>query len=195
MKTKIIRVSDKGSTLQPNLPDYEKEYKKFSYINYYSEIAFFKNRRLNAAYNSIDKHLLTWRKNKIALYWEGEDGSTKKFTFYEIALYSNKFANVLKKYGIKRGDRVFIFLPRVPELFISFLAIMKIGAIAGTLFSAFQSQALKDRLGNSDAKILITNCELKKRVDQVKKHYLIWKRQLPSKKIFGRKSLKLKKIL
>ena len=68
-----------------------------------------------------------------------------------------------------RGERVFIFLPRVPELFISFLGALKIGAIAGTLFSAFQEQALADRLGNSDAKIVITNKELKPRIDKIRK--------------------------
>lgn len=170
MNTKTISVFSKRLLYKPNLPDYEKEYKKFSYKDYEGELSFFKNHKINAAYNAIDRHVLTWRKNKIALYWEGADGTNKKFSFLDLFILSNKFANVLKKYGVGRGDRVFIFLPRVPELFISFLAILKVGGVAGTLFSAFEAQALEDRLGNSDAKVLITNTELKTRVDKVKRN-------------------------
>jgi len=170
MKTKKITVSSKRLIFEPNLCDYQKFYRSFTYQNYFWEVSPKNNNNLNAAFVAIDKHLATWRKNKIALYWEGEDGSTKKFTFYEIALLSNKLGNVLKKYDVKKGDRVFIFLPRIPELFISFIGILKIGAVAGTMFSAFQPQALKDRLENSGAKILITNSELKIRVDKIRKN-------------------------
>lgn len=126
------------------------------------------NGSINAAYNAIDRHTQTWRRNKVALYWHAEDDSQKKFTFEELALASNKFGNILKDFGVERGDRVFIFLPRVPELFFAFLGTLKIGAIAGTLFSAFQEQALLDRLLNSDAKVVVTNSELKKRVHKVR---------------------------
>lgn len=168
MKTKLILLADKKLILSPLLSNYEKQYKQFSYKDHEAELSFFKDRKINAAYNAIDRHVLTWRKNKIALYWEGEDGTNKKYSFLDLFILSNKFANVLKKYGVKKGDRVFIFLPRIPELYISFLAILKIGAIAGTLFSAFGSQALEDRLGNSSAKILITNSELKTRLSKIK---------------------------
>ncbi|MBI2028903.1 acetate--CoA ligase [Candidatus Gottesmanbacteria bacterium] len=170
MKTKILSVASKRLVFKPNLADYEKEYKRFSYTEHEFELSYLNDHKINAAYNAVDRHIISWRKNKIALFWEGEDGTAKKYSFLDLCILSNKFANVLKKYKVKRGDRVFIFLPRVPELYISFLAILKIGAIAGTLFSAFQSQALEDRLGNSDAKILITNSELKKRVDVVRKN-------------------------
>lgn len=124
--------------------------------------------RLNAGYNAVDRHSQTWRRNKVALYWLGEDDSQKKFTFEELATASNKFGNILKDFGVERGDRIFIFLPRVPELFFAFLGTLKIGAIAGTLFSAFQEQALLDRLQNCDATVLVTNSELKKRVDKIR---------------------------
>lgn len=123
------------------------------------------NGSLNAGYNAVDRHTQNFRRNKVALFWHGEDDSQKKFTFEELAIASNKFGNILKDFGVERGDRVFIFLPRVPELFFAFLGTVKIGAIAGTLFSAFQEQALYDRLSNSGAKVLVTNSELKKRVD------------------------------
>ncbi len=73
---------------------------------------------------------------------------------------------------MERGDRVFLFLPRIPELFFAFLGILKVGAVCGTLFSAFQEQALEDRLGNSDAKVVITTTELKPRIDKIRKHLL-----------------------
>lgn len=152
----------------PNLSDYEKVSKEFSWALAKKELDWFDG-KINAAYNAIDRHTHTWRKNKIALYWEDEEGNEKKYTFEELAIASNKLGNILKDFGVDRGDRVFIFLPRVPELFISFLGTLKIGAIAGTLFSAFQEQALADRLGNSDAEVVITNTELKPRIDKVRK--------------------------
>ncbi|HLB60007.1 MAG TPA: acetate--CoA ligase [Patescibacteria group bacterium] len=125
---------------------------------------------LNAGAEAVDKNARSWRKNKIALYWEGDDGSKSKFTFQELSMLSNQFGNLLKQYGVEREDRVFFFLPRVPELFYGFIGALKAGAIAGTLFSAFGPQALQDRLDNSDAKILITTEELKSRVDKVRKN-------------------------
>ncbi len=101
------------------------------------------------------------------MYYEGDAGNKEQYTFTQISELSSKFANVLASHGVKRGDRVFLFLPRIPELFISFLGILKTGAIAGTLFSAFQEQALLDRLENSEAKVLITNTALFARVQKV----------------------------
>ena len=144
-------------------------YARFSWNDWKKELAWFEDGKINAAYNAVDRHVDTWRKNKIALYWEDDDGTQKKYTFEDVALASNKMGNILKDFGVARGDRVFIFLPRIPELFFSFLGILKIGAIAGTLFSAFQEQALQDRLENSDAKVLITNSVLKPRVDKIRK--------------------------
>lgn len=151
----------------PNLPDYEKAYHSFDWKTAYQELSWFEG-KINAAYNAIDRHLGTFRKNKIALYWEGDEGDSRKYTFEELALLSNKVGNILKNLGVGRGERVFIFLPRIPELYFSFLGIVKIGAIAGTLFSAFFEQGLFDRLDNSDAKVLITTSELKKRVEKIR---------------------------
>ncbi len=165
----IVRKPKKFFKVKPNLEDYEKTYKKFKWKQAEKEIEYFPNRKINAAYVAVDKHVNTERKNKVALYWEGEDGENKKYTFLEIAELSNRFANVLKKLKVKKGDRVFIFLPRIPELYIAFLGIIKTGAIAGTMFSAFGPQGLRDRLQDSGAKFLITNSELKKRVYEVEK--------------------------
>jgi acetyl-CoA synthetase len=151
-----------------NLDDYDALERAFDWRSARKELDWFDGTKLNAAYNAVDRHTQTWRKNKIALYWEDESGAKRQFTFSELSILSNKLGNILKDFGVNRADRVFIFLPRVPELYISFLGILKIGAIAGTLFSAFQEQALADRLGNSKAVVVITNTELKKRIDKVR---------------------------
>lgn len=166
-KSTTISKSFSKST-QPNLPDYEDAKRSFTWKEGRNHVTWFGS-HLNAAYNAVDRHALTWRKNKVALYWENQEGEQRKYTFQELAENSNKMANILRDFGVERGDRVFIFLPRVPELFFAFLGILKIGAIAGTLFSAFQEQALFDRLENSDAKIVITDSTLKLRIESVRK--------------------------
>ncbi len=168
MSADIYKKSHKAGSMPSNMANYEETRKDFSWSVARKNLDWFDG-KLNAAYNAVDRHTQTWRKNKIALYWEDEDGTEKKYTFEELSELSNKVGNVLKDFGIERGDRVFLFLPRIPELFYGFLGILKIGAVAGTLFSAFQEQALADRLGNSEAKILITTSELKPRVDKIRK--------------------------
>lgn len=154
--------------LPPNLKDYNTVYDSFSWQEAAKEITFFPDGKLNAAYNAVDRHLSTDRKSKTALIWQGADFSKKTYTFEDLSVLSNKFANLLKEKGTVKGDRVFIFLPRIPLLYISFLAILKLGAVAGLLFSAFQEKALFDRLNDSGAKILITNKDLAKRVESIK---------------------------
>jgi acetyl-CoA synthetase len=161
---KIIRKPADYFRVKPNLTDYEKAYRTFSWSQVEKELDWFAGKRLNAAYNAVDRHALTFRKNKIALYWEGEGGQREKFTFAELAVLSNQFAHLLKDSGIKKGERVFFFLPRIPALYFGFLGALKVGAIAGTLFSAFGPKALEDRLSNSDAEILVTTASLAQRV-------------------------------
>ncbi|PIU43337.1 MAG: acetate--CoA ligase, partial [Candidatus Nealsonbacteria bacterium CG07_land_8_20_14_0_80_40_10] len=124
--------------------------------------------RINAAYNAIDRHVKTARKNKVALYWENEAGDKKEYSFWQLSALSNKFANLLKKYDVQKGERVFIFLPRIPELYTSFLGILKTGAIAGTMFQAFGPSGLFDRLSISGARFLMTNREMSARVYKIK---------------------------
>lgn len=169
MKDKQISPREKNLKKKPNLADYEKTYRRFTWKEAEGELSWFAGKRLNAAHNAVDRHISGPRKNKVALYWEGETGEKMKFTFAELAELSNQFANVLKKMGIEGEERVFFFLPRVPELYYGFLGAIKTGAIAGTLFSAFGPQALFDRLDSSDAKVLITNKNLLSRVEKVRK--------------------------
>jgi len=155
--------------LPPNLCDYDASYKDFSWQKVEkNELTWFPHGKINAAYNAIDRHLTTFRKNKIALYWHGENDEKEKYTFEELSILTNQFGNYLKEKGVVRGDRVFIFLPRVPYLYFAFLGILKIGAVAGTLFSAFQERALYDRLENSGAKVLITNSDLVRRLSKIR---------------------------
>ena len=149
------------------LIDYENTYREFSYESLRKEFCSTGNNKVNIAYEAIDKHARTWRKNKVALYWEGADGTCQKYTFLEMKKLSDQCANMLRSLGVRKGDRVFLFLPRLPELYISMVAIAKIGAIAGPMFSAFGPDAVRDRLQNSEAKVLITTPELKERVDTV----------------------------
>jgi acetyl-CoA synthetase len=167
MKEEIIDVSKKNLKSRPNFEDYDKICKNFKWENFHDEIEWFEKGKLNAAYNAVDRHAKTWRRNKVAMYWESPD-QNKKFTYLELSNLSNKFANVLKQLNVKKDDRVFILLPRIPPLYISFLGTLKIGAIAGTMFAAFGPGGIKDRLQDSNAEILITNSELKKRVYEIK---------------------------
>lgn len=113
--------------------------------------------KLNVAYNALDKNLEK-NKNKVALIWEPEnpEESSRIITYYELFRQVNKLANGLKKLGVKKGDRVGIYLPMIPELIISMLACARIGAIHSVVFSAFSSSALKVRLEDTGAKVLIT---------------------------------------
>ncbi len=158
----------------PNLENYDEACKYFNYDQYTQELVWFEHNKINAAYNAITKNALGDRKNKIALYWEGDNGESKKYTFLEIEEISNQIANYLKSLGVTKGDRVFLFLPRIPELYCAFIATLKIGAVAGTMFSAFGPQALFDRLDQSQAKVLITTSDLSKRLESVRKdlHHL-----------------------
>ena len=152
----------------PNLENYQKAYSEFTWQEAARDISFFSAGKLNAAYNAVDRHLVTPIKDKTALIWYSSTGDKKTYTFKDLGNLSNKFANLLKSKGASKGDRVFIFLSRVPYLYASFLAILKIGSVAGLLFSAFQEKALLDRLKDSGAKILITNKELSQRLNNIR---------------------------
>lgn len=167
-KEKIIK---KKKILEPipNLKDYQTVYRRFKWKRAEKELQWFPGKKLNAASNAIDRQAKIKSRNKVALYWHGSQDEKRKYTFSDMATLSNKFANVLKNFQVKRGDRVFFFLPRTPELYYGFLGTLKTGAIAGTLFAAFGPQALYDRLKNAGAKVLITNKELYPRVKKIEK--------------------------
>ena len=119
---------------------------------------WFVNGELNASYNCVDRHIGTWRKNKAAIIWVPEpvNEPTRILTYYDLYREVNKFANVLKGLGVKKGDRVVIYLPMIPEVQIAMLACARIGAIHSVVFSAFSADSLKQRIEDSEAKVLIT---------------------------------------
>jgi acetyl-CoA synthetase len=112
--------------------------------------------KINVSYNCLDRHLTTWRKNKAALIWEGEPGDSRVLTYQDLHREVCRFANVLKSSGVRSGDRVAIYMPMVPELPIAMLACARIGATHSVVFGGFSAEALKDRINDAKAKLLIT---------------------------------------
>ncbi len=119
-------------------------------------VKWFEGGTLNVTYNCIDRHLQGWRRNKAALIWETDEGRTKMYTYQSLYYKVCKFANVLKKHGVKKGDRVALYLPMIPELAIAMLACARIGAIHSVIFAGFSSSALRDRIQDCGAKLLVT---------------------------------------
>jgi len=112
--------------------------------------------KINASYNCLDRHLKTWRKNKAAIIWEGEPGDWRIYTYNDLYREVNKFSNVLKSLGVKKGDRVTIYLPMIPEMVIAVLACARIGAPHSVVFGGFSADSLSDRIIDAQSKVLIT---------------------------------------
>lgn len=165
--TKTIQTLEKKNSTHW-MDDYDETFNNFSWEEAAKEVEWFDDGKLNAGYNCFDKHLNTLKAKKTALIWESAGGDIEKYDFEQMAKLSNKFANVLVDLGIEKGDRVFLFLPKIPEVYITFVGILKTGAIAGTMFSAFSGEALVDRLGDSGCKVVITTPDLKGRIDSIK---------------------------
>ncbi|WP_026561362.1 acetate--CoA ligase [Bacillus sp. J37] len=147
-----------------NLADYDHTYEAFDWSEVEKNFTWSETGRMNAAYEAIDKHAETARKNKVALYYRDPERE-EKYTFKELKELSNKAANILKnKADVVKGDRLFVFMPRTPELYSVILGAIKLGAIVGPLFEAFMQGAVKDRLEDSDAKVIVTTPELLERV-------------------------------
>ncbi|HZH61037.1 MAG TPA: acetate--CoA ligase [Metabacillus sp.] len=147
-----------------NLADYDHTYATFDWSEVEKNFTWSETGLMNAAYEAIDKHVETARKNKVALYYRDPERE-EKYTFKELKDLSNKAANVLKnKADVVKGDRLFVFMPRTPELYTVILGAIKLGAIVGPLFEAFMEGAVKDRLEDSDAKVIVTTPELLERV-------------------------------
>ena len=111
---------------------------------------------LNAAANCLDRHVAAGRGDKVAYHWEGEPGDTRTITYAELTAEVCRFANVLKSLGVQRGDRVNIYLPMIPELPVAMLACARIGAAHSVVFGGFSADALRDRINDAEAKVLVT---------------------------------------
>ncbi|MBI5032432.1 MAG: acetate--CoA ligase [Chloroflexi bacterium] len=169
-------------------------FKKWDKVLDDSKKPFFKwfvGGQVNITYNCLDRHVKTWRRNKLALIWEGESGEVRTYSYHALNREVCKFANVLRSMGVKKGDRVTIYMGRVPELPIAMLACAKIGAVHSVVYGGFSVEALHGRIEDSESRVVVT-CdgsymnnkivELKKIVDEALKraptveHVIVFKR-------------------
>jgi len=117
---------------------------------------WFTGAKTNIVHNALDRHLKTFRKNKVALIWEGEPGDVKTYSYFALNREVSKFANVLKSLGVKKGDIVTLYLPRIPEQFIAMLACAKIGAAHSVVYGGFSVEALAERIEDAQSRVLVT---------------------------------------
>ena len=117
---------------------------------------WFKGAKVNIVHNALDRHMRTAVRNKAALIFEGEPGDTKVYTYQQLHYQVSKFASVLRAMGVQKGDRVTIYMGRIPELIIAMLACAKIGAIHSVVYGGFSTEALHERIDDSQSKVLIT---------------------------------------
>ena len=135
--------------------------------------------QINASVNCLDRHLRTWRRNKAALIWEGEPGDRRTLTYRDLFREVNQFASVLRSLGVRRGYRVAIYLPLIPEVVVAMLACARIGAPHSVVFGGFSAESLADRINDAGAVCLITAdggyrrgqvVPLKRNADEALKH-------------------------
>ena len=156
----------KEMKVAPNL-DYDKVRGNFDWNEMYGELDWLPGGGLNMAYEAIDRHANGRNRDKPAMIWEGKNGEKEQYTFGQMKQLSDRFANVLQSIGVVKGDRVFVFMDRIPELYIAIFGILKAGAIAGPLFSAFGPEPVKDRLQDSGAKVLVTQPDLRRKITEI----------------------------
>ncbi len=152
--------------VRPNLV-YDEIPPDFRWENVYEELAWLPGGFLNKAVEAIDRHAEGPDADKPAMIWEGKNGEREVYTFGQMKGLTNQFANVLLSVGIQKGDRVFIFMDRLPELYIAFFGALKAGAVVGPLFSAFGPEPVKDRLQDSAAKVLVTQPDLRRKITPI----------------------------
>lgn len=147
----------------PNMSDYGKWSADFRWEEVEKQFSWYETGKVNMAYEAIDRHVANGRGDKVALYYS-DAVRDEAYTYAELSRKTNQFANVLRNLGIQKGERIFIFMPRTPELYVSLLGSLKIGAVVGPLFEAFMETAVKDRLEDSAAVAIVTTPALVHRV-------------------------------
>lgn len=153
----------KATATDANLKSYEEARSSFNWADVEKKFSWYTTGKVNMAYEAIDRHVEAGLQDKPALYYS-DASRDETVTYGQMKTNSNKFGNVLRKLGVQRGDRVFIFMPRSPELYFALLGTIKIGAIVGPLFEAFMEQAVRDRLHDSEAVAIVTTPALLPRV-------------------------------
>src|SRR5690606_56619 len=146
------------------LHNYEEIAENFDWTEVEKEFSWYESGKVNMAHEAIDRHADSDRKNKVALYYK-DLNRKESYTFYEMKRMTNRAANLLKAHSdLEKGDRIFIFMPRSPELYFTMFGALKMGLIVGPLFEAFMEGAIYDRLDDSGAKAIITTPDLLGRV-------------------------------
>jgi acetyl-CoA synthetase len=148
----------------PNMPDYAKAYAEFSWDKARAQLDGLPGRRgLNIAHEAIDRHAAGARRGHLALRWLGRHGEVRDFSYADLHLLTNRFANVLRKLGVGKGERVFLLAGRIPELYVSAIGAIKNGSVFCPLFSAFGPEPIRQRIGIGDGRVLVTTVALYKR--------------------------------
>lgn len=134
-------------------------YKKWNKVLDDSKKPFYKwftGGKINIIANAIDRHLKTWRRNKLALIWEGETGEHRTFSYHALNREVSKFANLLHSMGVHKGDIVSIYMPQIPELMFAMLACAKLGAAHSVIYGGFSVEALAERIADAKNTVLVT---------------------------------------
>ncbi|MBM3947564.1 MAG: AMP-binding protein, partial [SAR202 cluster bacterium] len=160
----IIRKDVSKLRVTPNLRDYAELRSSFSWRDLQRELDGLPGGGLNLAYEAVDRHCAQGRGGKLALIWAGKNGEEERYSYEQLRQASNRCANVFRSLGVKKGDRVFFFMERVPELYFAVLGTLKLGAVVGPLFSAFGPDPVRDRLADAGASVLVTQPELRRRI-------------------------------
>ncbi len=163
MNGKWIEKDLKALLKTPNLIDYRDEYENFGWDDISKEFDYLLSGGLNIAHETIDRHANGEKADKTALIWLGENGERKVFSYLDMKIQSSKFANVLKTLGISKGDMVFTLSPRLSELYISVIGVLKNQSVMCPLFSQFGPQPIFQRMSSGDAKVLLTTQKLYKK--------------------------------
>jgi acetyl-CoA synthetase len=146
-----------------NLVSYPQTYEAFRWEDIHAEFSWHTTGKVNMAYELIDRHAATSRRDKTALLYVDDQGS-QTFTFEEMRRFSNQFGNVFRSLGVQKGDRIFFFMPRTPEIYAGIVGALKLGAIVGPLFEAFMEGAVQDRMADAEATVVVTTQALKSRI-------------------------------
>jgi acetyl-CoA synthetase len=159
----ILHKAAVAGAIQPNLGDYAAVRRDFSWNLARAELDGLQNGGLNIAYEALDRHVKKGNGGRLALRWLGKNGDVRDLTYSQLALATNRFANVLRAAGIGKGDRVFALAGRVPELYIAALGSLKNGSVFCPLFSAFGPDPVRTRVERGEARVLVTTRQLYER--------------------------------
>ena len=155
--------------VRPNLDDYERQRREWSWSDAADGIDGLPGGGLNIAHECLDRHIKAGKGERTAMIWAGKDGEEEPYTFIEMKEQVNRASEVLAGLGVAKGDRVFVFLDRIPELYFILFGALQAGAVVGPLFSAFGPDAIRDRLEDSGARFLVTSPSLLPRLDTIRR--------------------------